>query len=131
MRSGKVENTEYCFGPVKLPEGWSFPKSRLCVQLIDPSYVYGDRHLLVSIYSHLKGFRLAKDKSMNLLLRLTATKRITEAIKAKPKKKAILIVVGKNAKKEFKRIGFKESGKIVQRKNEMDAIEKTALVGIA
>ena len=130
MQSGKIENTEYCFGPVILPENWSFPKSRLTVQLVDPRIVYGDRHLLVSIYSHLKGFRLAKNKNMNLLLRITAMKRITEAIKTKPKKKAILVVVGKNAKKEFKRLGFKESGKIIQRKNEMDAIERSALVGI-
>lgn len=130
MRSGKIENTEYCYGSVNLPEKWSFPKSRLTVQLVDPKYVFGEKHLLVSIYTHLKGFRLAKDKNLNLLLRITGFKQIKEAMKAKPKRKAILVVVGKNAKKEFKRLGFKESGQIKSKRGELDAIERTALVGI-
>ncbi|MBR9703628.1 hypothetical protein GOV10_06310 [Candidatus Woesearchaeota archaeon] len=134
MRSGKIEGTEYTFGAINLPEDWSFPKSRLTFQLVDPKTVFGEKHLLVSIYTHLKGFRLAKDRNMNLLLRISGFKQIKEAIKFKPKRKAVLVVVGKNAKKEYKKLivllGAKESGKITARKNELDAIERTALVGI-
>lgn len=130
MRSGRVAGKEYAFGLVSLPEDWAFPKSRLTVQLVAPQYVFGERHLLVSIYAHLKGLRLAKDKSMDLLLRITGLKQIKDAMKAKPKRKAVLVVVGKGAKKEFKRLGFKESGEIKPRRGELDAIERTALAGI-
>ena len=134
MRSGKIEGTEYAFGAINLPENWSFPKSRLTFQLVDPKTVFGEKHLLVSIYTHLKGFRLAKNKDLNLLLRITGFKQIKEAMKAKPKRKAVLVVVGKNAKKEYKRIlvslNAKETGIIKSKKNELDAIERTALVGV-
>ena len=134
MQSGKLEGTEYAFGAINLPENWSFPKSRLTVQLVDPAFVYGERHLLVSIYTHLKGLRLAKDPGLSLLMRITGQKQVKEALKAKPKKKAILIVVGKNAKKEFKsllvKLTAKESGKVTSRKGELDAMERTALAGI-
>ena len=134
MQSGKLEGTEYAFGAINLPENWSFPKSRLTIQLVDPAFVYGERHLLVSIYTHLKGLRLAKDRNLSLLMRLTGKKQVKEALKAKPKRKAILIVVGKHAKKEYKalliKLAAKESGKITARKGELDAIERSALVGV-
>ena len=134
MRSGSVEGVEYAFGLVLLPVGWSFPSSALAVQLVDPARVYGDRHLLVSICSHLKGLRLAKDAGIDLLLRITGETRITEAMKAAPTKEAVMVVVGPGAAKEYARLvkslKAKDAGDVVSRAGEDDAAERSALAGI-
>ena len=134
MKSGVLEGAEYAFGVVLLPEGWLFPTSSLAVQLVDPGFVYGEKHLLASIYSHLKGLRLAKDPKINLLLRITGIKQIKEAMNAKPKDKAVLVVVGEGAAKEYKKLlaslKSTESGEVKTRPDEMDAIERSALVGV-
>ncbi|MFC2175308.1 KEOPS complex subunit Cgi121 [archaeon] len=134
MKSGSAEGTEYAFGAVVLPEGWSFPTSRLTVQLVAPAFVYGEKHLLASIYSHLKGLRLAKDPGMNLLLRITGIKQIKEAMKAKPKNATVMVVVGKGAATEYKKLlaslKAKDSGDVKTRPGELDAIERSALVGV-
>ena len=133
MRSGKVAGKEYTFGLIALPEKWAFPKSRLTVQLVAPQYIFGERHILVSIYSHLKGLHLARGRNLDLLLRITGERQIKEAIRAKPKRRAVLVVIGKNAKKEYVRLlsllGAKETGTINSKRNELGAIERTALTG--
>ncbi len=135
MRSGTVAGKGYAFGLVSLPEKWAFPKSRLTVQLIAPEYVFGERHLLVSIYSHLKGLRLAKDPSIDLLLRIMGTTQIKGAVKAKPKCKAVLVVVGGGARAEYAKIarglGAPDAGDVPSRKGEMDAAERSALAGLS
>ena len=134
MRSGNVEGVGYAFGAIVLPEAWSFPESRCTVQLVDPRLVYGERHLLVSICSHLKGLRLAKEPGIDLLLRITGEKRITEAMKARPKREAVMVVVGTGAEVEYSRLvkslEAKDSGEVVSREGEDDAAERSALAGL-
>ncbi|MCK4327511.1 MAG: hypothetical protein KAW41_03470 [Candidatus Diapherotrites archaeon] len=155
MKSGSVEGTEYAFGAVVLPEGWLFPTSRLTVQLVAPAFVYGEKHLLASIYSHLKGLRLAKGPKINLLLRITGLKQIKDALAAKPggrgadhdvghagptsscanvKSNAVMVVVGKGAVKEYKKLlaslNATDSGNVKTHAGELDAIERSALVGV-
>jgi tRNA threonylcarbamoyladenosine modification (KEOPS) complex Cgi121 subunit len=134
MVSGSVEGAEYSFGAVSLPDGWTFPASACTVQLVDPARVYGELHLLFSIYSHLKGFRLAKDASVDLLLRILGTHKINEAMAAKPKNAAVLVVLGPGAKTEYARIvkvlGANDTGALASRDGELDAIERCALLGV-
>jgi tRNA threonylcarbamoyladenosine modification (KEOPS) complex Cgi121 subunit len=140
MLKAVVEKTPVAFGGLLLPARWSFPESALAFQLVDTSRVYGKRHVLhcaaMSLKAFSRGNALAESQSLDLLMRFAGIRQIGEAIEAcKPHREAVLVVIGKGAEKEFKRIvkslGAKEKDSLIKsREGELDAMERAVLVAL-
>ncbi len=134
MISGEIDSTPYAFGAVRLPAQWQFPESGLTVQLVRLESVYGPRHVVSSVHQYLKAFAqdtaISRDKSIELLLRLGGTRQVKDALKLKPERDAVLVVVGSGAPEEYERIsaGWGQLGDIESGPEELDAIERSLLL---
>ncbi|MCD6522639.1 MAG: hypothetical protein J7K68_02735 [Candidatus Diapherotrites archaeon] len=142
MISGKG----YAYGTIKtfIPDNFELPKIKgATVQMVNPNAVLGNLHMKYCILSTIKAFssktNISKDMGIELLLRLSGQRQVGKALKTlgvKPgDKRAILIVLGKQPKRTFNRILKQLNAKEIKTKEkplkqQLDAIEKTALLGV-
>lgn len=106
-------------------------------QVVNQSIVFGEKHIIHSVYQALKAFRsgrgLAHYEGMEFLLRVSAERQITKAVKlCEPRKRSVFVSWSPKAKEKYsgfrKRFKVKESKlKEYPKEKVLEAMEKTAV----
>ena len=106
-------------------------------QVVNQGIVFGEKHIIHSVYQALKAFRsgkgLAHYEGMEFLLRVSAEKQITKAVKlCEPRKRSVFVSWSPRAEEKFKE--FKKRFKVKEKRLKeypeekvKEAMEKTAV----